>query len=126
MVVSAEGGAGRHNPGLTANLSPRWFNFSATYSSGPVLEFKVGMSRLELAQVLKSRYAKNSVLEGGCGAPVDVKFHLLDIYIESDTGAYALSTRDRLCLMTRSKRQFMTFTIANDSVAKISIAIVHS
>jgi len=37
----------RHQPGTAAWLSPPSFNFGATYASGSVLEFRIGMNRHE-------------------------------------------------------------------------------
>ena len=63
---------GRSSPAFAAALSPPWFNFESSYISGDVLEFKLGMSRSELKQILVARYAKDAVFDGNCGT--DAKY----------------------------------------------------
>jgi hypothetical protein len=115
---------GRQDPGLVAMLSPPLFNFSAEFLSGSVLEFKVGMERVDLAHLIKSRYASDSVLQGGCND--NVKFAREDVKIDSVESATLLSKDRILCLYKPSKQLSIIFTLDSDRVTKIRVSVVNN
>jgi hypothetical protein len=115
---------GRREPRIAALFSPPFLNFGATYTSGPVLEFQMGMNRLEIAQVLKEHYVKHSVLRGGCGE--NVKFVMPDIEIDSAEGAALLMKKDVLCVWDQTKRITLILSMKNDSLSQVRVAAIHS
>jgi hypothetical protein len=115
---------GRSSPAFAAALSPPWFNFESSYISGDVLEFKLGMSRSELKQILVARYAKDAVFDGNCGT--DAKYAMPEIHIDSAEGSVSLTKRDVLCVWNKSKRLHLIFFLRNDLVVRLRVIVTHN
>ncbi len=115
---------GRRFPRVAAIFSPPWFNFGATYRSGRVLDFQIGMSRHDHARVLSDRYASRAVLQGGCGD--NTKFVIPDIRIDSVEGSAMLAQNTTWCLRDNADRLSIFFSINHDSLSQIRVAVVHS
>jgi hypothetical protein len=76
-------------------LSPPWFNFESSYISGDVLEFKLGMSRSELKQILVARYDCPHGVQGGPEFKSRRPDQLLRSFVAANRDVYILSTSAR-------------------------------
>jgi hypothetical protein len=115
---------GRQFPRVAAIFSPPWFNFEAAYRTGNVLEFRVGMSRMEFARALLDHYASHAVLRGGCGD--DTKIAIPDFEIKSDEGSAALRQKQMLCLWDAERKLRMTVILNHDSVSEVRVAVINN
>jgi hypothetical protein len=112
---------GRKHPGIAALLSPPWFNFDADYDSGSVLNFQLGMNRLELEHIIARYYVNNSVLRGGCGD--NGKIVAPDIAIGSVESSELIQRKGVVCLWNKSKRLSVILSIPADSLSKVRVTV---
>jgi hypothetical protein len=113
---------GRQHPAAASLLSPPWFNFGAPYISGEVLEFRVGMSRQELEQVVRERYGRVAVLQGGCS---DWR---LPAYVSIGTpeSADMLANSKTVCLWIDRQRLAVHLDLDSNTVSSIRLALVRN
>ena len=112
---------GRQHPGIASLLAPPAFNFGATYTDGEVLDFRVGMSRLQLAEMLEKRYATRSVLGGYCADPLATQKSPAEVRIDGSDAYRTLIGRNSICLSILDSRVGMTFALDADVVNRIDI-----
>jgi hypothetical protein len=114
---------GRSYPGVASVFSPPLFNFSASYESGSVLDFFVGMSREQTFSVLKGTYVGRSKLLSNC---VGTRANSLIPVTASLDIASAYGGGDRLCAYLESGRLLLDFTFQNGAVSRIDLAYVRT
>jgi hypothetical protein len=111
---------GRNYPRLAALLSPPAFNFDETYSSGDILDFKIGIGRVALMKILKDHYAADSLLLAGCvgqGANTSL------LTIDSPDGTMLLEKQPDLCIWTGSKRRTLVLSLRDDVLVRVRLII---
>lgn len=114
---------GRKHPDFASLLSPPYFNFLATYDDGSVLDFHIGMSRIDLVKRLGD-YRDLGVLQGACGAgrlapvspPVKIR--------PEDTNE--VLSRNSICLWIPEDKLSVIFHLSNDVIREIEIARVRN
>lgn len=112
---------GRSNPALASLFSAPTFNFSETYESGHVLEFKIGMSRAEFVRALEANYPANAALLSKCGGdsgyrPQVITRHDRSIWNE-------LLKRPTVCL-SASRRLMLFFHFNGEELTRAKVAVV--
>ena len=110
---------GRDWPAVAAVFSPPWFNFHAEYSTGEVLEFKIGMSREQFQEIVKG-YTGVASLAGACGGGVNASMVQLN-----QPEALALLQRDVVCLWFEARRMSLIFNFREQHIDRIEMSLVN-
>lgn len=113
---------GRRSPAIASLFSPPWFNFDATYSTGKILQFTIGMNRNELGQFLKSKYSDDATLQQGCGEVVESSSSRVRILSEEGLGL--LRNKNLWCFQSPSRKLGIVFKLKNDRLAEVRIVFV--
>lgn len=114
---------GRYSPAAASVFSPFLFNFSRTYESGNVLEFRIGMTRKELFETLRSTYAGRADLTVDCS--VTTAESVVPITSELDVGT-AYGGGQRLCARLDSRRLGVVVGFQGDLVSAIEVWFVRN
>lgn len=114
---------GRSHPGVASIFSPPLFNFSASYGSGSVLEFSVGMPPEQVLSLLKGNYAGRSKLLSNC---VGTTANSLIAVTPSLDVASVYGGGDRLCAYLESGRLLLDFSFRNGVVSRINVTYVRT
>lgn len=109
---------GRYSPVVASLLSPFLFNFSRTYETGRVLEFRIGMTKEALFETLKDNYSGRGELVIDCTVttaesvvPITAALNISVMY----------GRGNRLCSRLDSHRLSMHVEFAGDRVSTIEV-----
>jgi hypothetical protein len=112
---------GRDNPQAASYFRPPLFNFSATYTSGRVLNFQIGGSREEFLSALVAHYGRTAVLSASCGT--SVRLNVADSFVQVKDAARSrqLLERDLICVDLVTPKVLLFVTLGNGNVEKIEV-----
>lgn len=114
---------GRRHPELASAFFPPWFNFEGVYTRGDVLQFRVGMSRREVVDVLRQQYISRGLLRGACGK--EQPYGEKDIYLGSED-APAVLRRDVICLWVKDKRLSVNLYLNHDVLERVEVGVIRT
>lgn len=117
---------GRRRPDLAGLFSPPFFNFSATYTEGYVLGFRIGMSTPELFQQIGHTFVDVGQIVRGC--VVETGESLIPIHTTTDVESI-YGEANRLCIFAPGAsggRMIVTFTFEADTVSSVQIRYVRT
>jgi hypothetical protein len=112
---------GRSSPSAASLFSPPWLNFAHTYSTGRVIDFRVGMTRAEVYALLVSRYSGGGAIIANCNA--GQPYSLIPITRDLDV-ASASGGGDRICARLDPPRLGTTIYFKDDLVSSIKIRFI--
>lgn len=112
---------GRDNPQAAAYFRPPLFNFSATYTSGRVLDFQVGSSREKFLSDLVAHYGRTAVLLASCGTSARLNAEDSLVQVNDVTRSRPLLERDLICIDLGTPKVLLSITLANGNVETIEV-----
>ena len=110
---------GRSHPRLSAVLSPPFFNFRATYTSGRVLEFRIGMSRVEFGAALEG-YSGAAVLMPSCAGEAGKA----PLPLEDNPRVQSILSAQEVCLFSRKSRLGLFFHFEKELLSSVVVTWV--
>src|SRR5437764_2618242 len=115
----------RQDPALASYFRPPWFNFNATYTSGSVLNFRVGTDRTEFATALKNQYGGTGMLLATCGTGALFGTARDFVAVADITRAPPLLAKDLVCVNFENRRILLLVTFSSEKVKTIQLACIH-
>jgi hypothetical protein len=113
---------GRNHPERASWFYPIWFNFSATYDDGAVLDYRIGMSRAELLKRMSSAAPDSIEIVSPCGN------HQPELRLVPQTQAIpqAIASAPMICAWIPQRRVSLIFTIEKELVRSIRMIFVRN
>jgi hypothetical protein len=112
---------GRDNPQAAAYFRPPLFNFSATYSSGRVLNFQIGDSREVFQSALVAYYGRTAVLLASCGTSARLNAEDSLVKVNDVARSRPILERDLICIDLGAPKVLLSITLANGNVETIEV-----
>jgi hypothetical protein len=119
---SLPGMLGRTNPSAASWLSPMDFNFSEMYTSGEVLQFKIGMTSGELRDTLLHNYAAHGRIIFNCTVTTAASV----MAVESVSAMDFYNAGPHLCAQLDDEHLSARFDLANKVVVGIKLSYVRN
>ncbi len=119
----------RSRPDVASFFRPQWFNFSATYTDGPVMGFRVGQSRADFKVTLLQPAGGSVRVGAACGRPPSAPSLAAAesfLPVADNAKVSQLLGLDVVCLFYRQPNMAVVVSFDADTVRTVELSVVRT